>query len=343
MKIRILSLLAFFLIQIVSINAQFLFVDQENWFESENYISEFPRDLSIHVGDNIGGDTMNISYKYSSGKIAIKGQYIDSKDGKQIKVGTWDFYYPNGKAIQSQRQYNSKGALSKIINLKTPQNTALDIGFPHRNRDKTYYGHQFRYDSKGELVKIVRYSKGFLVDEFEIDKFKLSRLKTAEIRQYKTVDSEMLDELDFETALEILPSDPKPILLRVTQSWNGYSRRATKTMQTTPLIAQMIKENYHLVYLDLEYKHDIKFTHKGETLSFKGNPRRWGQHELITKFFKKSIRSTPTYYLVSPDLEILATMKGVEPSPAKFEHQLKYFIDGHYEFMNYKEYNPDKK
>lgn len=111
-----------------------------------------------------------------------------------------------------------------------------------------------------------------------------------------------------------------------------------------PEIARTIKDHYHLVYLDLGYNQNINFTHNGEELSFapSTSTRQYRQHNLMREFFKISVTSTPSYLLLDSDLNYLARSTGASITEEKFMHHLRYFIDGHFQVMSYKEYSPDK-
>lgn len=342
MKYFILVFFLSFGLSLCESDAQLLFIDETEWLDKEEYIVQYDSKLSIAKEPILKSDTFIYKAMFDNNSIAIEGHYFLNKDAKPLKKGVWKFYYPDGK-IQSERNYNEKGVLDKVISVLSPAGDSLSIGYPYQNKDGTYYGHMYRYDLHGELTKVVRYSKGMLQDEFEVDKYPDSRLRQSEIRQFKISDDEYLDELSFEEAVEVLKTDPKPLFVRATYAWNGWSKRMNKVF-AEPQIARIIKDNFHLVYLDLGYKKKISFTHNGNEYSFEPakSTRQYRLHGIVREFFKVNLSSTPSYMLIDTDLNVLATSSGASVTEEKFMHHLRYFIDGHYQVMSYKEYNSDE-
>lgn len=325
-------------------NAQMLFVEVRDFMNLETYNISSPEDIVIDTTQVLNKDTLAFIASIPNSKASIKGQYYIDDKKKKFKVGEWRFYYPDG-SIQSIREYNIKGALVDIKALLDTNGDSLSVGFPHRNNDGSYFGHMYQYDLNGELNKVIRYSQGFVVDSFSKDKYPEKRLKFPVLNEYTISDTEVLTEYQFEEVVELLKTDPKPILIRATHTWNGYSKIMVRDRYSHPEIAKMIKDNFHFVYLDLGQRTNISFKHKGEMLTFEPDTnKKFKRHALAEKFLGVRITGAPTFIVLDSELKLIGTNSGFSKTNEIFIRQLRYYLDGHYQAMNYEEYSlPDDK
>lgn len=333
-----LSFIILLLLISSSILAQNLFVDEKKWLNEEERIAEYSEVLKIDTGRIGSNDSLIYQVFDKDQNILVMGHYSLDKYGKGLKIGVWKYFYSSGK-LQSERKYNSKGALSEIVSLLSPSGDSLALGYPHRNKDGTYYGHLYQYDDEGKLAQIVRYSQGFLVDQFGLDRYEDERLERSTLRRYIISDDEYIDELTFDEAVSAMKKDPKPIFLRATNSWNGWSRKMNQ-IYAIPSVAKLIKDNFHIAYLDLAEDREMKFEHNGEMLSFAPNSTksRNMSHSLITDLFKQRVTATPTYFLIDTDLNLIAKSKGASTTEEKALRHLRYYTDRHYKVMSYEAY-----
>lgn len=325
----------------IGLEAQFLFVDEKDWLIESGHISQYylSEVKAMTVPETVNQDTSTIVYKYNSNQTAIEGQYHIDKNKNNVKSGTWLFYYPSGN-LWSERVYNDKGALIEIKQLLKPDGSVLETGFPHQNKDGSHYGHVYQYDINGNLAHIARYSKGYLTEIIDKDKYTAEELKRPQIREYKIDDNNSLRELSFDEAVEAQKADPKHMFIHATTSWNGYSRRGIQKVFTDPMIASRIKDHFHFVYFDIQDTKDITINHNGETITYKGAEKksRGYYHELFKVLGKGLGASTPIFMLVDENLNVIGHSVGIEITPEKFMPTLDYFIEGHYLNSNYKTY-----
>jgi len=320
------------------LGAQWLYVDEYRFHERDLIKTMFPDDFEVDTEIPAKGDTASYALRNRDGKLLIAGNYYLKDRHFPIKFGDWDFYYPSGQ-LQSKRRYDERGRLMEIVSLQSPTGSPLAQGYAKQNDDGTYYGHMYKYDEQGNHTRIVRYSRGYAEEEFEVGRFEDHKLKEPRLRRYYITENDFIDVLKFEEAVKAQKSDPKPILLRITTSGNGYSRRMEDYFGDSK-IAKIIKDNFHFVYLSLNSDEDISFEKDGEVLTFTPDPYtgRKRQHTLITKFFKTRISATPTFFLVDENLDVIAQSKGASLSVEKLIKHLNYFIDRYYHIMTYEAY-----
>jgi thioredoxin-related protein len=323
--------------------SQYLFVEERDWTNKEEYVYPLDIDLKLVITPDTFNkkDTVKIEYFYQNNKIAIEGNGIVGYEKKINKIGAWNFYYKNGN-IWTIRSYNKHGSLSSIDSLVTKDGTSLNHGYGRAlGKSSSMHGHINIYNSNGELEWIGLYKAGSLKKIFEKDRYSEKQLKRIIIREFKISENEVLEELSYEEAVELQKTDPKPIFLNASASWNGYTNRAYRDVFTDPEVAKYIKDNFHLAYLDIYDTQDIIIKLNGEDIFYKGAPykNRQSYHEAAKKIIGQRLRATPVLVFLKNGNEVLYHYVGIEKKKEDFMKVLHFFVDGHYKEMTWKEYS----
>lgn len=341
-RFKSLLIIVFLFMSILNSFSQYLFVEERDWTNKEEYTYPLDIDLRLVMTPDTFNekDTVKIEYFYQNNKIAIEGTGVIGYEKKINKIGTWNFYYDNGNTW-TIRSYNKYGGLSSIDSLVTIDGTSLDHGYARAlGKHFTTNGHINIYNSNGELECIGLYKGGALKKIFEKDRYTEKQLKRIVIREFEISENETLEELSYEEAVELQKTDNKPIFLNASASWNGYTNRAYRDIFTDPEVAGYINDNFHLAYLDIHDTQDIIIELKGEEIVYKGAPisTRRSYNEVAKKLIGNRMRGTPVLVFLENGNKILYHYVGIEMKKEDFMKILYFFIEGHYKEMTWDEY-----
>lgn len=143
-----------------------------------------------------------------------------------------------------------------------------------------------------------------------------------------TADSNAIEWLTFEEAVEKSKTEKKKILIDVYTDWCGYCKVMDKNTFTDARIAALINEEFYAVKLNAEQKEPITF--RGTTFKHVASGRG-GYHELAASLLQNQL-SYPNFVFLSEDFKIIPVVPG-KPSlpgyrkPEEFHFFLKYVAD----------------
>jgi thioredoxin-related protein len=319
-------------------------VEEVKWDKAENPLIPAHLELThkIEVDSFKMGDEVQVEFFYPNGQKAVEGIMRIDKGKRRTKLGSWNFYYQNGKPW-STREYKG-GRLTKIVELKAPDGTDLPLGFARFTGKKSrLIGNQYIYNEKGEVDSIAYYRGSKIEMKYAGDEYTDDQLGRIKVRTFETSSGDILEELSFEEAYELQKNDGRTILLNATTSWNGYSRKGFKSLFGKPEIAQYIQDNFILAYLDIEDTKTIEINLMGEDQVFEGSKGRGRFHGVIDKLSNgRGIRNTPTFYFIGPEMQVLHTHKGIEMGEEDFMKSLDLFVSGAYKTQTWKEFSKSK-
>ena len=159
-----------------------------------------------------------------------------------------------------------------------------------------------------------------------------------------TVDrnSEKVNWLTWEQAMEKSKVKKKKILVFVQTSWCGWCKRMMKTTFNQPYLARYINNNFYAVSFDAEQKEPIKY--KGKVYKFVKHGKR-GYHEFAATLTMGRL-TYPTTVFFDENAEIIQPIPGYQELPV-FEMIATYFGGEYYRSIPWdkyeKEYTPMTK
>ena len=319
--------------------AQHIFTEHTDWGKMETeFIPAHVPLTHAAVPDSLAkGDTLVIEFLYPNQQIAIEGICVGDSWGGKVKRGTWTYNYEDG-SVWSTRQYSKRGSLTEIHDFKSKTGEDLDMGYGRWiGKNGIMNGNNFIYNQDGSIDSIASYFGGKITDVFAKDLYDEKALKRMQIRKFAIDENRYLEELSIEEAIEKQKEEYKPILMNITTTWNGYSKKGFKTLFTQPEVAEIIDDNFYFVYLDLEDSNPIELEYKGEMKTFEGSKGKSG-HTLAHSLASSRISSTPTFLFLGEDLEVIHKLVGIELKDGVFLKQMVHFLSGKYKKMTWKEY-----
>lgn len=107
-------------------------------------------------------------------------------------------------------------------------------------------------------------------------------------------DSEKINWISFEKAIELNKTNPKPILVDVYTDWCGWCKKMDAATYENKTIAAYINQNFYAVKFDAEQKEEIIF--QGKTFKYQKNGRS-GIHELAYALLQGKLSYPSTVFL----------------------------------------------
>ena len=285
------------------------------------------------------GDTVDIKFYYPNKQLAIEGQcLIKGKKLSFSKVNSWNYYYENGKLWSSRTYTNKSGKLTSVEELLHPDGKELSQG-PGRYIGKyhMYSGYGYIYNESGNIDKIAHYNKGVIVETFSPEKYSQKQLERLVIREFTTSDNIKFEELSIEEAVKLQQTVNKPILLNVSTSWNGWTKKGYEKMFAQPHIAKLIHDNFIMSYLDCEDSRDISISINGTVQEFKGSDGL-SKHTIIEAINGKRISATPTFLFINTSFELEHRHAGIELKEDQFLKFIEFYLSKEYQTKSWKEY-----
>ena len=318
--------------------SQFHFMDQRGWEKKQDYIKPLDYKLikSVSPENFENGDTLTYAYRYeASGEIAVTGKAKIDNKGNREKFGTWKINYVDGSEWCSKDYL--KNRLVNIEFTKSRMGELLNNGYARSTgRHKGLSGYQYIYNIKAEIIDIARYSSGYLVEMLASLDYSEAQLERIIIREFRISDDDYLEELSFPEAVEKQMEDGKLIFLIANTSWNGYTKRAYKNAISDPEIAVLIKDNFHLAYLDLEDTKPVEILIEDKEYIYNGYNGR--PHELALDLMDKPKSSSPILFFLKNGNEVVYYNTGIEVDKENFLKSLRYIIDKAYLSSEYSTY-----
>lgn len=153
-----------------------------------------------------------------------------------------------------------------------------------------------------------------------------------------SIQSQEINWISFEEAVELNKTTPKPILVDVYTDWCGWCKKMDKETYVNPLIVSYINSNFHAVKLDGEGKKDITF--KNYTFTFKKQGRT-KYHELAAVLMNGKL-SYPTTIFMNENNELIDRIPGYLETSV-MEKILVYFGNKKYETEKWEEFDKSFK
>jgi len=222
--------------------------------------------------------------------------------------------------------------------LKSKTGQDLDSGYGRWiGKNGIMNSHNFIYNQDGTVDSIASYFGGKIMDVYPSDHYDEKAFNRLQIRTFKIDENRYLEELSIEEAIEKQKENYKPILLNITTTWNGYSKKGNRSLFTQPKVAEIIDNNFYFAYLDLEDSKPIEIEYQGEIKVFHGSKEKSG-HTLAHSLASSRISSTPTFLFLDEDLGVVHKLLGIELGDGVFLKQMDHFLSGKYKKMTWKEY-----
>jgi thioredoxin-related protein len=140
--------------------------------------------------------------------------------------------------------------------------------------------------------------------------------------------SETVQWLSIEEAVDAQQKDPKPIMIDVYTKWCGPCKMMSTNTFGDPRVANYLNENFYCVKFDAESPDTVLF--QGKTYmnpDYKPNtPGRNGVHQ-FTRFL--NVSAYPTLFFFDHNTKALGPVTGYR-TPGQIEIFLKYFAEKTY-------------
>lgn len=142
-------------------------------------------------------------------------------------------------------------------------------------------------------------------------------------------DTEKIQWIDFETAIEKNKTDQKPIFIDMYTSWCGWCKKLDENTFSQKDIATYINANFHAVKFDAETTIPIKWNdstyhnnYHGK-LDESGKPYKAKSHRLAEILMNGRI-AYPTVVFLVPEKDFIAPLPGYK-TPEQLQDYLLYF------------------
>ena len=127
--------------------------------------------------------------------------------------------------------------------------------------------------------------------------------------------------ISFVEAVQRNQENPKKFFIDVYTDWCGWCKKMDANTFTHPVIAKMLKENFHAVKMDAEMKETLVFN--GDTMKYLGNVGRRGTHELALRLMNGRA-AYPTVVYLDENLGMIKPDPGYK-NAEKLEPLLKFY------------------
>lgn len=145
---------------------------------------------------------------------------------------------------------------------------------------------------------------------------------------------EKINWLNFEEAMELNKTTPRPIMIDMYTSWCGWCKKMDATTFSDSAIIAYVNKNFYAVKFDAETKAEIRYKDSVYTnnnigkLDANGRPVRSKSHSLA-QLLMGGRMSYPTVVYMVTEKNIIAPVPGYL-SPENIEPVLLYFGEGIY-------------
>lgn len=319
----------------LGLNAQFAFIDDQGW-ENNKFITFKPdSSLALRKTPEIykDKDTVLIQYLYPNNKIAIEGKAVVVDGSYLWKIGQWRIFYKNNK-LWCLKSYNNKGGLISIDTLLSPKGVSLQKGYGRKaSLMFAQTGHVYIYNENGVVSDIARYNGGKIIEKIDPGRYSENQLKRVVIREFENENGSW-QEYSLEEALEIQEENKKPILLQISNGFNGFTHKGYKNLYPAKEVNDLLSQNFICAYLDLNDSKQIKFRKSGKEAIYEGATMSSKVHQ-AAKVYLNSISGTP-YFVFIEDGKAVYNYYGIELQKEKFVAILEFYLSGRFRTEDWK-------
>ncbi len=319
------------------LNAQFAFIDDHGWESGSSKVIAPDSTLSLKISPETykDKDTILIQYFYPNKKLAIEGKAIIVDGRSKWKISNWKFYYKNGK-LWSTRSYNNKGGVISIDTLVNPKGKPLEKGYARKaSLANAFTGYTNFYNDQGQLTDIYRYNGGKIIEKTEVGKYSESQLKRVIIRQFEN-DKGKWEEYSLEEALELQKTNDKPILLQISNGFNGYTHKGYKNLYPLKEINDKLYENFICAYLDINDTKSVIAGEENQKTVYQGVGNGRYVHDAVSAFVGNA-QGTPYFVFIEQGKSVYHYY-GIELEPVKFLKILDFYLSGNYKANNWRDF-----
>lgn len=146
---------------------------------------------------------------------------------------------------------------------------------------------------------------------------------------------QIIEWLDFETAVQKQQENPKKIFIDMYTDWCGWCKKMDRETFAHPDIAAYMQEHFYMVKFDAERSDTVIFMNRSFVNKNPGKSR--SSHELAQALLKGKM-SYPSYVFLNEDMQIISVVPGFFPAKS-FEPVINYFGSGAYESQNWEKFS----
>lgn len=158
------------------------------------------------------------------------------------------------------------------------------------------------------------------------------------VSAWKPVESEKVEWITFEEAIELHKENPKKLLIDLYTDWCGWCKVMDRETYSNAMLSSYINENFYPVKFNAEQKESVEFV--GHTFKFIPSGRR-GVHELAAALTNNQL-SYPTTVFMDEDLRIIQPIAGYL-KPKQMEPILNFIGDNHYKTIPWEDFKKEYK
>jgi thioredoxin-related protein len=158
------------------------------------------------------------------------------------------------------------------------------------------------------------------------------------VSAWKPVESEKVEWITFEEAIELHKENPKKLLIDLYTDWCGWCKVMDRETYSNAMLSSYINENFYPVKFNAEQKESVEFV--GHTFKFIPSGRR-GVHELAAALTNNQL-SYPTTVFMDEDLRIIQPIAGYL-KPKQMEPILNFIGDDHYKTIPWEDFKKEYK
>lgn len=150
---------------------------------------------------------------------------------------------------------------------------------------------------------------------------------------------QIIEWLDFETAVEKQQEKPKKIFIDMYTDWCGWCKKMDKETFANPDIAAFMQDHFYMVKFDAERSDTVIFMNRAFVNKNPGKSR--SSHELAQALLKGKM-SYPSYVFMNEEMQVISVVPGFFP-PKSFEPVINYFGSGAYDSQDWEKYSKSFK
>ncbi len=148
-----------------------------------------------------------------------------------------------------------------------------------------------------------------------------------------TAQTEHINWISFEKAIELNKENPKKILIDIYTDWCGWCKKMDKDTYEKTKIIEEVNEHYYAVKFNAEQKEPIEFD--GHTFKFVPSGRR-GVHELAAGLTQNKL-TYPTTVFMNEEMKIIQPIAGYM-KPDQLHPILTYIGEDHFKNTSWEDY-----
>lgn len=150
---------------------------------------------------------------------------------------------------------------------------------------------------------------------------------------YLGADSQEINWLSFEEAIEKNKENPKKIMVDVYTDWCGWCKVMDNKTFSNPVVAEYVNNNFYPVKFDAEQESAIEFN--GQVYNYVSQGRR-GYHELAAVLLNGKM-SFPSVVFLDEDVNVIYPLQGyVEAKP--FDEIINFIGGDNYKSTSWEDF-----